>query len=235
MNITPKKLYIEGLKNSDEIAFAIETVAHSNIIRFHRPLLEVAVALLEKDGVCSKTGLAKALQQLASTSPPPADPTTWLCARLREFRPPLVVQNSGQSVLEGLIMKCDEFADIHLLPTERLHPQTWNFRKCDDTDLPIFGVGQCHLDGISFLLKHLKDDLGYKAVKWFNMREEPVVFLDGQACAPRTAGNMNENVEYLVSIEGYELDSMESRLCSDCIEFAQKNRFENDWGLLSNC
>ena len=106
-------------------------------------------------------------------------------------------------------MKCDEFANIHLLPTEPLHPQTWSFRKCDYTDLPVFGVGLCHLDGISFLLKHLKDDLGFKTVKWFNMREEPVVFLNGQACAPRTAGNMNENVEYLILIEGYELDSME--------------------------
>ena len=71
------------------------------------------------------------------------------------------------------------------------------------------------------------------------MREEPVVFINGQACAPRTEGNMNENVEYLTQvrsrirllvhvanpypnpnpdpnpnlnltqIEGYELDAME--------------------------
>lgn len=215
---TPEELRNE-LKSCDAITSAVETAAQKNGTS---PLLDVAVALLENDEVCRQTGLAKALRQLASTSPPPSDPTTWLCARLREFRPALVAKNQGESVLEGLVMKCDEFANIHLLPTKQLHPQTWNFRKCDDADLPVFGVGQCHLDGISFLLKHLKDDLGFKAVKWFNMREEPVVFLDGQACAPRTAGNMNENVEYLVSIEGYELDSMELRLCSDCVDFAEK-------------
>ena len=42
-----------------------------------------------------------------------------------------------------------------------------------------------------------------------------------KTCAPRIAGNMNDNVDHLVSIEGYELDSMELRLCSDCIDFAQ--------------
>lgn len=120
-------------------------------------------------------------------------------------------------------MKCDEFANVHLLPTERLHSETWNFRKCDDEDLPVFGVSQCHIDGIKFLLDHLKDDLRFETVKWFNMREEPVVFLNGKACAPRIKGQMNENVEYLVGIEGYELDSMELRLCSDCVETASLN------------
>ena len=52
------------------------------------------------------------------------------------------------------------------------------------------------------------------------MREEPVVFINGQACAPRTEGNMNENVEYLTQIEGYELDAMERRMRDECVEAA---------------
>merc|ERR1711904_517854 len=123
-------------------------------------------------------------------------------------------------VLEGLLMKCDEFANIHLLKSERLHPEAWNFRKTD-ADLPIYGSGQCHIDGIAFLAKHLKNE-GYNKVLWFNMREEPVVFLAGQACAPRSQENMNENVDWLMSVERYELDAMEKRLLKDCIEFADQ-------------
>ena len=41
-----------------------------------------------------------------------------------------------------------------------------------------------------------------------------------QACAPRTDGNMNENVEYLTQIEGYELDAMERRMRDECVEAA---------------
>lgn len=181
-------------------------------------LLAAAAALLERDPTCRETGLAKALRELAALAPRPDDPSTWLGVRLRDFRPPSETRPYEDSVLDGLVMKCDEFADIHLLPTPRLHPQTWNFRRCDDAALPVFGVGQCHIDGIDFLLGHLKEDLGYDTVKWFNMREEPVVFLNGQACSPRIEGKMNENVEYLVGIEGYELDSMELRLCSDCVD-----------------
>ena len=161
-------------------------------------------------------GLATALRSMAAKMP--EDPTEWLCARLKASRP-VVVREYTESVLKAHVMKCDEFEDIHLLKTERPHPQAWNFRRTD-ANLPVFGSGQCHLDGIIFLAQHLKKDLGFQRVLWFNMREEPVVFLNGQACAPRTDGNMNENVEYLAQIEGYELDAMERRLRDDCVEAA---------------
>jgi len=184
--------------------------------------LEAAAAFVDKDPVCANTGLAKALRELAKTSPPPEDPSTWLSVRLRDYRPVNAAAPCKESVLDGLVMKSDEFASIHLFPTARPHPETWNFRKSDG-DLPIFGVGQCHVGGIKFLMGHLKNDLGFDTVKWINMREEPVVFLNGQACAPRLKANMNDNVEYLVGIEGYELDSMELRLCADCVEAANSN------------
>ena len=119
----------------------------------------------------------------------PEDPTEWLCARLKASRP-VVVREYTESVLKAHVMKCDEFENIHLLKTERLHPQAWNFRRTDAA-LPVFGSGQCHLDGIVYLAGHLKRELGFQKVLWFNMREEPVVFINGQACAPRTEGNLN--------------------------------------------
>ena len=53
MNImnSPEKLSIEELKNSDAIASVIETAAQNNGTSPRRPLLDVAVALLEKDGI----------------------------------------------------------------------------------------------------------------------------------------------------------------------------------------
>ena len=69
-------------------------------------------------------------------------------------------------------MKCDEFANIHLLPSARLHTGAWNFRKTDAEGLAVFGAGQCHLDGLRFLAGHLAAQ-GYAKVLWFNMREEP--------------------------------------------------------------
>lgn len=177
----------------------------------------IAANLLE-DSALGKAlpGLAHALRTMATKMP--EDPTEWLCARLKASRP-VVVREYTESVLKAHVMKCDEFENIHLLKTERLHPQAWNFRRTDAA-LPVFGSGQCHLDGILYLAGHLKRELGFQKVLWFNMREEPVVFINGQACAPRTEGNLNENVEYLAQIEGYELDAMERRMRDECVEAA---------------
>ena len=216
MSKSPRALRAE-LESSGALTTALEVAAKGEGAH---PVLNVAAALVEQDAMTKACGLGAVLQQLAALETAPEDLTTWLCARLRENRP-VAIAEYAEPVLAGLVMKCDEFANIHLLKTERPHPQVWNFRKSDG-DLPVFGVGQCHLDGLAFLVKHLKDDLGFAKVKWFNMREEPVVFLNGQACAPRTAGNMNENVEYLMSIEGHELDAIEKRLCADCVAFANE-------------
>ena len=235
--VSPRGLQRE-LTSSRAITEGIESAAQENN---PNPLLDVVASIIEGVDVTKASGLGAVLKQLAKKETPPADLTTWLCARLRECRQrgrvrkpqqfdrrrrrsrrPVEVREYAEPVLPGLVMKCDEFANIHLLETERPHPEVWNFRKTD-AELPVFGVGQCHLNGIAFVATHLKA-LGYDTVKWFNMREEPVVFLGGQACAPRTEGNMNENVEYLLSIEGHELDGMEKRLCEDCKAHAAEHQ-----------
>lgn len=180
--------------------------------------IAMAAQLLRESTVADKCGLAEVLAELAKTVPLPPDVTTWLCSRLRSFHPAELPEYPNP-VLKGLLMKCDEFENIHLLKTERPHPEVWNFRKTETADLPVYGSGQCHLDGLLYLAKDLKGK-GYDKVLWFNMREEPVVFLDGQACAPRSAHNMNENVEHLTGIEGRELAAIEKRLRDDCVEAA---------------
>lgn len=179
--------------------------------------LREAAKLLESDALAGRSGLAQALEQLTDkVHDPPRDVTTWLCAKLRELRP-REARVYERPVLDGLVLKCDEFAHIHLFSSPRIHPEVWNFRKCD-LDMPVFGVGQCHRKGIAHIVNGLVEEDGFASIVWCNMREEPVVFLDGQACAPRTQGNLNENVEYLQSIEDFELDAMERRLCKDCEE-----------------
>ena len=179
-----------------------------------RPEL-ITAALLVKASGPGLNGLSTVLEKLACTKHWPEDATEWLCARLRAYREPHVCDYS-EKVLENLVMKCDEFEGIHMLKTPRSHVEVWNLRK-SRADLPVFGTGQCHMQGLLHVARHLKAE-GYSRVFWFNMREEPVVFLNGRACAPRDPNALNENVDYLLAIEGYELDAMERRLAADCIE-----------------
>lgn len=141
---------------------------------------------------------------------------------MRQWRSNAPVTMMKQPVLPGLEMKNDEFDGIHALKTDRVHDQVWNLRKGKSTQLNIWGVGQCHLDGLSFVAKRLRDE-GFSNIVWCNMREEPLIYLNGTACAPRVEGRLNENVDYLLSIDGYELDAMEARLVSDCFDASERS------------
>ncbi len=202
-------------------------VASASSAPSSKPELVVAAKLIEGSAGCA--GLASALEELARCAAVPDDVGAWIARRVRAQQLHAArVEPSAEPVLPGLMMKCDEFAGIHALASARVHPEVWNFRRTK-SELPIFGVGQCHLGGLMHNARHL-GALGFARAVCFNMREEPLVFLNGTGCAPRVAGKLDENVDYLLSIQGYELDAMELRLKEDCC--AASERALADGGLL---
>ena len=163
-----------------------------------RPELFAAALLVARAGE-GYEGLAETLRQLAEKPEIPEQLSAFVQNRLHHWRRRAAVRAQKTPVLPGLQMKCDEFDGIHALSSARVHPQVWNWRKMKTADgLPIYGAGQCHLDGLVFLARQLKE-AGYRRVFWFNMREEPLVFLNGTACAPRVEGKLNENVRAILS------------------------------------
>jgi hypothetical protein len=155
-----------------------------------RPELFAAALLVARAGE-GYEGLAETLRQLAEKPEIPEQLSAFVQNRLHHWRRRAAVRAQKTPVLPGLQMKCDEFDGIHALSSERVHPQVWNWRKMKTADgLPIYGAGQCHLDGLVFLARQLKE-AGYRRVFWFNMREEPLVFLNGTACAPRVEGKVS--------------------------------------------
>ena len=53
----------------------------------------------------------------------------------------------------------------------------------------VFGTGQPTKEGFEGALKYLLKDeaVGAKSVMWTNMRQEPVVYMNGQSFTPRLA------------------------------------------------
>ena len=150
-----------------------------------------AAAELVRDAGPGLKGLSTVLHSLATQTHWPDDITEWLCARLRAARVPHTCEYTDPVLDGSIVMKCDEFDGIHMLKEPRPHPHAWNFRKTTAA-LPVYGAGQCHLEGLLHIARLLKAE-GYDEVRWFNMREEPVVFLNGHACAPRVPDALNEN------------------------------------------
>merc|ERR1719445_1736472 len=61
----------------------------------------------------------------------------------------------------------------------------------------VFGTGQPTKEGFQATLSHIfSEEVGAKKCLWTNMRQEPVVFLNGQSFTPRLADAMNENMEF---------------------------------------
>ena len=93
MSKSPRALRAE-LESSGALTTALEVAAKGEGAH---PVLNVAAALVEQDAMTKACGLGAVLKQLATHKTPPADLTTWLCARLRESRP-VEVRERGSGV-----------------------------------------------------------------------------------------------------------------------------------------
>jgi len=82
------------------------------------------------------------------------------------------------------VLKYDHFENIHRLdpklPTQEGAP---NFRQVPG--YLVFGTGQPTKTGFENSLKFIFSECGAKNVLWTNMRQEPVVYLNGQSFTPR--------------------------------------------------
>jgi len=74
---------------------------------------------------------------------------------------------------------------------------------------PVFGVGQCTEAGIDLMSEKLDKS---KAVI-FIMRQEPIVYINGNPCSPRKADNLHENINFGCKPE--ELQTLEVKFATE--------------------
>ncbi|GAV64973.1 hypothetical protein CFOL_v3_08488 [Cephalotus follicularis] len=131
--------------------------------------------------------------------------------------PEHVMKMRGGSVLgKKTILKSDHFPGCH---NKRLTPHidgAPNYRQADS--LRVHGVAIPTLDGIRNVLKHIgaqKD--GKRAhVLWINLREEPVVYINGRPFVLRDVERPFSNLEY-TGINRARVEQMEARLKEDIL------------------
>merc|ERR1719266_2886918 len=121
---------------------------------------------------------------------------------------------------------------MHMLPGENVEKLEGapNFRQV--AGFPIFGVGQPTEEGFFKVLEKTKAPLmpaanpeaptdpapvpapaeGEAPVSddppraiWFNMRKEPVIYVNGSPCAPRYPDDLHKNLEIQFSVEELEI------------------------------
>ncbi|KAJ8748544.1 hypothetical protein K2173_003445 [Erythroxylum novogranatense] len=131
--------------------------------------------------------------------------------------PEQVMKLRGGSVLgKKTILKSDHFPGCQ---NKRLTPQidgAPNYRQADT--LPVHGVAIPTMEGIRNVLKYIGAQKDRKEVQvlWFNLREEPVVYINGRPFVLRDVERPFSNLEY-TGINRYRVEQMEARLKKDIL------------------
>jgi len=104
------------------------------------------------------------------------------------------------SPMNNCVLKFDHFENIHRLPKDQFAIEgAPNLRQVPG--YLVFGTGQPTKEGFQKVLQYLLAETGCfgrpaQSVLWTNMRQEPVVYMNGQSFTPRLKERMNENMEF---------------------------------------
>ena len=74
------------------------------------------------------------------------------------------------------------------------------------------------------MLQDLREGQGIDKCFCAQMREDPVVYINGEPCSVRNPDKLNEPADHLFSIDATELEAMEARLKRDIISHSGINR-----------
>eukprot|EP00088_Acartia_fossae_P005431 TRINITY_DN12404_c0_g1_i1.p1 TRINITY_DN12404_c0_g1~~TRINITY_DN12404_c0_g1_i1.p1 ORF type:complete len:439 (-),score=124.22 TRINITY_DN12404_c0_g1_i1:160-1476(-) len=123
------------------------------------------------------------------------------------------------------VLKYDHFENIHRLDKKLpAYEGSPNFRQVPG--YLVFGTGQPTKPGFLTVLDHISNNTGAKDILWVNMRQEPVVYLNGQSYTPRLPDRMNENMEF-PGISGEDIEWLQDQFVKsikDDVKAAKKDR-----------
>jgi len=131
--------------------------------------------------------------------------------------------------MKQCVLKFDHFENIHRLDKKlAVYEGAPNFRQVPG--YLVFGTGQPTKEGFSTVLTFIAQETGAKQILWTNMRQEPVVYLNGQSFTPRIPDRMNENMEF-PGISGDDIEWLQDQFVKsikDKVEEVRKDRYVPD-------
>ena len=173
-------------------------------------------------------GLVDALGEMYASQP--EDGYRWMSHWFQCSAPPPrdMLEDWPDAVLHGgAALVADQSAGLHAKSLGApLYEGTWNFRRCKDRD-PIYGLGSSLVSGTKGMLEGLCRS-GHPRVHYFQLRDDPCVFLSG---APVAAKETNPADAFKFKLggrassggaSGYHLDRMDARLKLDVLSLGRE-------------
>lgn len=126
----------------------------------------------------------------------------------------IVANRKGEVLLPHTILKSDHFPGCQNTKLRPLVEGAPNFRRVDG--LSVYGVAIPTVIGLRNVLSLVGADKGRKRVVWVNLREEPVLYVNGRPYVVRESDKPFANLEY-TGIDRERVEQMETRLKADVL------------------
>ncbi|XP_041022066.1 paladin isoform X2 [Juglans microcarpa x Juglans regia] len=94
-----------------------------------------------------------------------------------------------------------------------------NFREVPG--FPVYGVANPTIDGIRSVIRRIGSFEGGRPVFWHNMREEPVIYINGKPFVLREVERPYKNMREYTGIDRERVERMEARLKEDILREAE--------------
>ncbi|XP_051141675.1 uncharacterized protein LOC127258753 isoform X2 [Andrographis paniculata] len=127
---------------------------------------------------------------------------------------------NGEVLGSQTILKSDHCPGCqHPCLPERLEGAP-NFREIPR--FPVYGVANPTVDGIRSVIQRIGSSKGGRPVYWHNMREEPVVYINGKPFVLREVERPYKNMLEYTGIDCERVERMEARLKDDILREAER-------------
>jgi len=131
-----------------------------------------------------------------------------------------------ENPMKVCVLKYDHFENIHRLDSRLpAYEGAPNFRQVPG--YLVFGTGQPTKGGFETVLGVIFQETGASNCLWTNMRQEPVVYLNGESFTPRLQDRMNENMEF-PGATGEDIEWLQDQFVNairEKVEASKKDRY----------
>ncbi|HIB66825.1 MAG TPA: hypothetical protein EYO33_17335, partial [Phycisphaerales bacterium] len=120
----------------------------------------------------------------------------------------IVAGRQGRLLGPGKILKFDQFPGLHREHLQETIPGAPNFRQVEGTN--VYGVAQPTIEGLRAVLD--RTGAKEKTVVWTNMREEPVLYINGRSYSLREEAHPFENSADFKGVNESQIEQTEMQL-----------------------
>ncbi|GLI60364.1 hypothetical protein VaNZ11_002488 [Volvox africanus] len=131
----------------------------------------------------------------------------------------VIASRSGDVLIKHTTLKADHFPSCHNTKLVPILEGAPNFRQIPA--VPVYGVAIPTVTGLRTALNAVGAQKGARKVLWQNLREEPLIFINGHPFVVREADQPFCNLEY-TGIDRSRVEDMERRLKEDILQEASK-------------